>query len=246
MRWLGIVTVVLMLDARSASAEEWGTRDYVAASVPDPGRPWSSAELQQAVDAIARAAADHLERLPRHHSARSGPVFARLIEERPDEQTAPIGIRIAAHGERFGALGQAFKLYGDGVSRPPVREQIELTHAMLREAMAIGALSDPFLATFRADDPSLAVRRDGLAKLYVGVGEILLGSILVSADLRVPQADRLVLLRYVADAALSLFPKVPAKLQESIRTTLAKLIEGTTGELHDAAVRVQRLIGARP
>lgn len=56
----------------------------------------------------------------------------------------------------------------------------------------------------------------------------------------------LVLLRYVADAALSLFPKVPAKLQESIRTTLAKLVEGTTGELHDAAVRVQRLIGARP
>lgn len=246
MRWLGIVTVVLVLTARPASAEEWATRDYVAAGVPDPGRPWSTAELQQAVDAIARAAADHPERLPRHRGASSGPVFARLVEERTDDKTAPIGARFAAHTERVGALTQAFKLYGDGVSRPPVREQFELMHAMLREAMVIGALSDPFLATFRADDPSLPTRRDGLAKLGLGVGGMLLGSILMSADRRVPLADRLVLLRYISDAAPSLFPKVPATFQESIRTTLAKLVEGTTGELHDAAVRVQRSIGAPP
>ena len=173
-------------------------------------------------------------------------MFARLVEERPDDQSAPLKARFVVHVERFGALGRAFKLYGDGVARPPVREQFELMHAALREASWIFTLSDPFLATFRADDPSLPTRRDGMAKLSHGVGGMLLGSILMSADLRVAQADREVLLRYVADTAPSLFPNVPAALQQSIREALAKRVEGTTGDLREAAVRVQRSIGGTP
>src|SRR4029079_12996938 len=62
---------LLVLGARDARAADWGTRDYIAAGVPDLGRPWSNADLRKAVDAIIRAAAGHPERLPRYRRASS-------------------------------------------------------------------------------------------------------------------------------------------------------------------------------
>jgi len=244
MRWFCLVAVLLAYGFHDARADAWGTSDYVAAGVPDPAGAWSSAELKKAVDAIAQAAADHPERLPRYRGAKSGAVFAKLLEAPRDDFAAPITTRLGAHLERFEAVNRASKLYANGLGAPP-REQIELFSALLHEAVEIGALSGPFLATFSRDDPSLPVRRKGLITFREGVGGMLLGSAMIADNRQVPDADRLVVLGYLADTAPALLPPLPIAAQDSIRAYIDKLVVATKGDLHDAAVRLQRAIDPR-
>jgi hypothetical protein len=244
MRWIWVVAVVLACGSHDARAEAWGTSDYVAAGVPDPAGAWSSAKLKTAVDAIDQAAAGHPERLPRYRGAKSGAVFAKLLDRPRDDFSAPVTARLGMHLERFEAFNKASKLYANGLGPPP-REQIELFSALLHEAVAIGDLSGPFLATFSRDDPSLPTRRQGLVTFREGVGGMLLGSVMVADNQQVPDADRLVVFGYLADTAPALLPPLPAKVQESVRTYIDKLAAATKGDLHDAAVRVQRAIAPK-
>jgi hypothetical protein len=238
-RTLVAAVLGLLLAAGAARAEDWVTRDYVAAGVPDPVRVWSLPELRQAVDAIGRAAAGHAERLPRYRSTRSGVLFARLIEPLREDPAGAVADRLIMHVERFGALNELNKLYGVSLEAPPQREQLELYGEILREAVALEGMVAPFLATFRADDPSLPTRRDGLAKMRAGNGTMLLGCVLVAEDLRVEEAQRVTLLRRIAPAAAALVPKLPADAQSKFRDELGKLVTASRGALHAAAVGVQ-------
>lgn len=244
MRWLWVVVLLLVYPSHDAHAEAWGTKDYVAAGVPDPGQAWSGAELGKAADAIATAAAGHAERLPRYRDAASGAVFARLVEPSRADPAASLQARIGAHLERWLALNRLVPLYANGLGPPP-REQIELFAAAIREAAAVAPLTAPFLASFPPDDPSLPTRRHGLAKFDEGVGGMLLGSVMIADNQQVPDADRLFVLRYLAETAPVMLPRLPAARQKEIRTYLAKLTAALTGDLHDAAVRVQRAIDAK-
>jgi hypothetical protein len=244
MRWLWVVVVLLVVPSHDAQAEAWGTKDYVAAGVPDPGQAWSGAELGKAADAIATAAAGHAERLPRYRDATSGTVFAKLIEPSREDPAAPLTARIGAHLERWLALNRLVPLYANGLGPPP-REQIELFAVAVREAGAIAPLTGPFLASFPRDDPSLPTRRHGLAKFDEGAGGMLLGSLMIADNRQVPDADRLVVFRYLAETAPVLLPRLPAARQNEFRTYLSRLTAALTGDLHDAAVRVQRAIDVK-
>src|SRR4051794_24919887 len=124
-----LLVVLLACGPRGAPPEAWGTADYVAAGVPDPGHAWSSAELTKASAAIAAAAADHDDRLPRFRGARSGAVFARLLEAPADDATRPVAPRLGEHLARYEALNQVQKPYVHGLATP-TREQVELAGAL--------------------------------------------------------------------------------------------------------------------
>jgi len=244
MRYFYVVAFALACCSRHAPPEAWGTSDYVAAGVPDPGHPWTSAEIAKASDAIAQASTDHADRLPRYNGARSGKVFASLVATPADDPAEPPTAKLGAHLARFQALDKVSKLYLRGLL-PPTRDQIELFDALLHEAVALDALSAAFLASFAADDPSLPARRAGLEKFHTGVAGMLLGSVMVADNRGVPDEDRLVVLRYLADTAPSLLPNIPAARQDEIRSYVAKLADATSGEIHDAAARVNAAIAPR-
>ena len=244
--WLvGLALGWLTSSAGTAAAEAWATRDYIAAGVPDPGHPWSLTELDKAVGAITEAAADHPERLPRYRHASSGAVFARLIAEPRDDRAASIANQVGAHLARFDALNKAAKLYANGLGPPP-REQIELFGVLLHESVALGALVEPFLASFPADDPSLPARRDGLAQFRQGGGAMMIGSLMIADNKAVPDADRLVVLRNLEETIAALLPVAPAAQQEAIRAYLAKLVKAMRGGLRAAAVRLQGAADRKP
>lgn len=54
--------------------------EYEALGIPATDHRWSADELGTAVSLLARLAEKHPEQLPRYESARSGPVFHRLVE----------------------------------------------------------------------------------------------------------------------------------------------------------------------
>lgn len=202
---------------------------------------WSVIELRNAVDVIARAAEDHPDRLPRFHGARSGAVFARLVDEPVDDSTAPVTARLGKHLDRYDGLNKALKMYKPSLA-PARREQIELFRVLLHETVAISTLSTAFLATFPPDDPSLPDRRHGIEVFYEGVAGMLFGSMMIADDRRVDEVDRIVVFGYLAEVAPALLPKISDKHQREIRAYADRLAAASTGALHDAAVRVQHAI----
>ena len=230
--WL--VVVLFACGTRGLPQEAWGTADYVAAGVPDPGHVWSTTELTKAADAIATASNGHTERLPHYQGKRSGDVFARLAAAPADDPAMAIAQRLGDHLTRYEALNRTAKLYANGLGPPP-REQLELFGALLDVSLTINAEVDPFLASFAADEPSLQVRREGMATFRKGMGDMLYGHVMVADDKRVSDADRIVVLHNVARSIGPVWAVLPADRREQIRVYLGKLAGATTGPLHDAA-----------
>jgi len=147
------------------------------------------------------------------------------------------------HLERYEALNKALKMYKPSLA-PPSREQIELFRVLLHETVTLDTLISAFLATFPPDDPSLPTRKDGVKTFYEGVAGMLFGSVQIADNRQVEAEDRLVVFSYLTEVAPVLLPKTPELNQQAIRLYVGRLVEATTGTLHDAAVRLQHAVEA--
>lgn len=246
MRRLCIIAIALALGSGAARAGDWGTRDYVAAGVPDLGQPWSTADLRKAVDAITRAVAGHPERLPRYHSPSSGAVFAKLLEPTPLDRTATVDAQVTAHFERYRPLVDASTWYRAIAKKSMPHEWLELTNIILHEAVAMEQLSGPFLAALAPGDSRLPDRRAMVAKLRDGTGLMLMMQLVVAIGDNVAVPERIAALHNLTETAPTMLPVIPAKFAHVLRGDVPKLAGATTGALHDAAVRLQRAIATAP
>jgi hypothetical protein len=217
--------------------EAWAAADYTRAGVPSLDETWGAAELVRAVDVIAREAAVDRDRLPRHGGAKSGTVFARLIAPAADEPMS-LTARLEAGMKRYDALNRLSKIYLPDTLAAPSREVIEIWNALLREGGDMRAHMEPFLATFPADDPTLPTRREGIAKLELGMGGMIMGGVLMAADPRVSETDRAAMLRGITAAVPALWSAMPPDRQQATRERVTALVDATTGELHDEALRL--------
>jgi hypothetical protein len=243
---LALAVAMLVLGARGARGAGWGTSDYVAAGVPDLARPWSTAEIRKAVDAITRASAGHPERLPRHRSASSGAVFAKLLELPPQDRTASVDAQVVAHFERYRALADAGDLYGAVARQAMPREWIELYGAVLHEAVALEQLSGPFIAALAPGDSRLPERRAMVAKLHASTGKMLMLQLVVAIGDNVAVAERIAALHNLTDTAPAMLAVIEPRFAHALRNDVKTLAGATRGDLHDAAVRLQRAIAGAP
>ncbi len=241
------LVLVFLLACSSATsnklpAEAWGVDDFTKAGLV-LDKPWTAADFDQALTVLRDATTDHRERLPRFQGPKSGAVFAKLIADLPDDSGNPIADRFAAHVQHYGAVNQISKLYMQNALDAPTREWIELMGSIMREAAMLSTSADAFMATIPADDPSREARLDGLAKMRDGYGMMLLGSLLVTDQLRVPEADRVALAEHVAVAMPTLFRVAPAATQAQLRETLGKLREGLpAGKLRDTIAAIHQAL----
>jgi hypothetical protein len=242
-----LVLVVLLACSKGGSqpaavVEAWSVADYQKAGL-DISKPWHGDDFTHAAEVITSAAGEHRERLPHFRGAASGAVFAKLLEDLPDDSAQPITQRYQEHLKRYLAINTISKLYIEGHMLVPPREYIELLGALLREATVETRDTDAFLATFGPDDPSREVRLGGLAKMKTGFGMMLQGAFLVVANLQVPEDDRVALVTHVTAALPTLFPIAPAGTQQAIRQQVATLASTLPpGRLHDAVVAAQRAL----
>jgi hypothetical protein len=242
-RALVLLVLVLLACSKTKSnalpPEAWGVSDYESAGI-DIDKPWTDVDFVHAANVLAQVTAGHRERLPRYRGAKSGAVFAKLIESLPPDDDKPIGERFIVHSERSEAANQTSKLYLENAYAVPTREWIELMGVVLREATMLTSNTDAFLASLGPDDPQRETRLQGLAKMHTGYGTMLLGGLLVAGDARVREADRVALVKYVTAAIPVLFPPAPGEMQTQIRDQAMRLVEKLPeGELRTAVIAAQ-------
>lgn len=222
--------------------EAWGRSDYATAGLAID-KPWVAADFTNAVTVLKRVTEGHRERLPRYQGAKSGEVFAKLLEPLAPDADKPIGERFGAHAERAEAANQMSKLYVENAYAVPTREWIELTGVVMRQAALLIKDSDTFVASFGADDPKREVRLDGLAKMKRGYGTMMLGGLYVAGDTRVSEADRTAMIKHVTAALPTMFPVAPAETQTQIRDQAKLLVDKLPkGALRDAVIEAQHAL----
>jgi hypothetical protein len=247
MKRASIVIVLFVLGCTKAKtnelpAEAWGVADYANVGLRID-KPWTADDYTTAASVLQQQTAGHRERLPRFRGAKSGEVFTKLVTDLPDDASASINERFAAHAKRGEAINAISKLYMENEYATPTREWIELTGASMREAVVLATLSDAFLASFGPDDPKREVRLGGLAKMKSGYGSMLLGGLLVADQLRVPEDDRVAMLAHVTAALPALLPFAAPEAQRNIRDVITKQVAAfPAGKLHDAIVAAQQAL----
>ncbi len=234
-----IVAALALLVATAAAdptSDAWTTGDYVKAGVPDPGHAWTSAELGSAVAVVTKVSA---ERLPRFHGAQSGDVFARLVAPTLADPSGDVRIRFVALFDSEEAHHALMKLYMPAHALDaPSRELIETFGALFDDYTRMDPLLQPFLASFGASDPKHANRVAGMMKIWAGLGDAIIGAIMIADQKRVAIAYRVAMLDYVARVTPIAFVHLDADHQQRIRDYVTKLGAATTGPLRDAAARV--------
>jgi hypothetical protein len=229
--------------APSVADPAWSVADYVKAGVPDPDHTWSAQELARAATVIVREAASHPERLPGYRSARSGAVFARLVEVPPDDPAQPIAARVKDGLDRFKALGSLTRPYGLTIHGTPSRDAIELAGAMLRSQAVLMHLTEAFLDSLGSDGRT-AARMAGYRRLQGDVAAMATGVLTLVEQAGVAIDDRRAMVQHVAAVLPSTFPHFIPEHQRAARDQIAALVNATTGPLHDDLVAVQRALPA--
>ena len=244
-RWILVAAVVVAVACAKSNrlpTEAWGVTDYAGAGL-NIDKPWTADDYASAAKVLENVTVEHRERLPRFRGERSGAVFAKLLVDPPEDAAAAIDKRFIAHSTRSEALGAIARLYLPNQLDTPPREWIELMGASLREAAMLASEADAFIASFGADDPKRAARLEGLARMNLGYGSMLLGGLLVADQLRLPEDDRVAMLQHVTAALPVLFPRTAADTQQQIRDVLAKQVAGfPAGRLRAAAVAAQQAL----
>jgi hypothetical protein len=77
-----------------------------------------------------------------------------------------------------------------------------------------------------------------MMKIWAGLGDAIVGAIMIADQKRVAIADRVAMLDYVARVTAIAFVHLDADHQQRIRDYVTKLGAATRGPLHDAAARV--------
>jgi hypothetical protein len=204
--------------------------------------PWNADDYVTAQHVLERVAADHRERLPRFHGARSGAVFAKLLVDLPEDAASPVNQRFLAHATRFEALNGIAKLYLSDEFGTPPREWIELVGAVLHDAAALERDADAFLASFGPDDPKRANRLAGLDQMTSGYGTMIIGGLQVADQRHVPDDDRVAMLAYVTAVLPILYSHAKPEAQHQIRDLIDKEVAGFSGPLATAAAAAQRAL----
>lgn len=240
MRALALVVLIACSSKTNELAPEtWGTDDYVKAGVPASDHVWSLDEHEAAAVALATLSTGHRERLPHQAGARSGAVFARMIERAditdvlPDPPTA-----FLFHMRRYEAANAMSKLYIVDAYQAVTAEYLALVNVILLETVELDRGTDRFLASFGADDPKREARLGGVRKMHQGWGGMLLGGVLILADRRVPEPARITFAKQLSPPLQALFSRVEPDTQKMIREQLGALHANASTALRPALPRV--------
>ncbi len=211
--------------------------EYIAAGLPAHDRGWGGQDMAKGGEILTSMAASTPDRLPRFQSAKSGPMFGRIVS--PDNadlfrnRTLPVNARMAQLDPYMGGCAAIFKAYWVAFEKHAVggRDIIELMNNQLRTSAAALELADEFMSTVPADDPRLEVRRAGVEQMKRGNAMVVAGmvqSLTESGSYSV--ADRVVLVDGLTQTLPGMLGRLPAGSRQEIVARIASLA-------HDEALK---------
>ena len=188
---------------------------YIEAGVPAHDRGWAGDDVARAVDVLGAMVRKDAGQLPRYRSPRSGLLFERLLADEnldlyrnlsvPLEQRFPDALKYQQSNNLLLKLYLA--AYNGGAVGTD--ELVELFGGQLRISAAMLRLVDEFLPTLDENDPTYAVRMDGLQRMKNGMAMIVAGSLqtLTEEAYQTTQLSRFV--GYMCETFPEILPALP-------------------------------------
>jgi len=200
-------------DGRDDNDQSLKTEEYVRLGLPAPDKVWSGEDMLQANKVFATLALDKPEQLPRLRSSRSGDVFDRLtsiefvqsIRSRDD----PLNTRLMQGIDYVDGLKEIVKKYTsaflNGVARDV--EVVALNGTLLRLFVLEFELLAEFVKTLDKEDPTYAVRMQGMEQTKSGLAQVVNGHLMTLTErdrYRPPELIHLV--EHMQETFPALFP----------------------------------------
>lgn len=198
------------------------------AGLPSTDHTWSAQEFQVAVHALTGLPAGHLPHLSDPDAAT---LFNRLTEPNAltyySDSGTPLNVRMADCYQLLDASGQLLRLYAVA-QQTDLSYSDEAIHVMgftLRSSATMISLTEEFIPTLDATDPTYPTRMQGLEQVRGGAIGIVQGALTsLTTDRRVyDNASAAAFARILAETYPTLSRNFPANTKQRFEQTLATI-----------------------
>lgn len=233
---------------RTAEDRSLTTEQYVAFGMPAIDRAWTLDDYRQAARALREIAGKDPRELPRRGSPRSGKVFARMANAENLALIANQPVSIESRGRTIsaslGATGDLLSVYIRASTPAGVfsAEVVDLYSLMLHLNVIVAQISEEFITSVPADDPTRPRRAEARVKLMRNIGQATRTTL---GALSHPAFGRDERLRLVEQVRATL-PKYINHLEEEQRQAIAEDLKGLSDRQNEKAVAeaIQGLLDA--
>lgn len=201
--------------------------EYVSLGIAAHDRNWTADDMTEAASRLQIAGRSQPNHLPRHDSARSGRVFARIVARENlrafRDANVPVSIRLSATVEFMQGLDGIYRLYLAALHEKKIsgEEVVEINGARLRTAQLLMELLDEYGPTLSRDEPAYLARMESFARIRASLVEVLVGIVRCLSE---PQyyglAARRRLVTYSDEAFKSIVPRLPLESREALLVKL--------------------------
>lgn len=211
--------------------------DYQAIGFPKADRLWAPADYQTALRAMKGLSIDQY---PSNSNPASSPVIhslTNLDNLAPFlDRTVPLDQRLLPCVDLIDAANAITAMYAGAQRRNPriADDYLQMQGFVLHGVVAELSLLDEFVPTLDPQDPSYAIRMEGLEKMRAGMTQILTGALLVMGDRNRFSSNARA---QFAVSLSSTFPTIAAQLPARTKTRFEDTIRRIAGEESNAAVR---------
>ncbi|MET1078294.1 MAG: hypothetical protein ABWY06_09785 [Pseudomonas sp.] len=235
--WLSLVFLLLITRASPLVAAELF---YLGQPIPDIQRPWTSADYQDLISALAKIDSDQADALPRRSGEFTGPIYQRLVSEENFRGQlniyAPLEERQNEAREVLFRLKDLMRLYFNfrAAVQPYGAEALGLMTHSLRQQAVLFTLTTEFWTTLSAKEQRNPVRLQGLQDTKAAAA--MLTASALDYLMLTAQFNREDLVRYGAELSQQL-PALFVHLRAEVRGELLARIARMANEHPYAEVR---------
>ncbi len=211
--------------------ESLTTEEYLRRGLPPLDRDWTPDDWLKAAKVLLAVRLKGAEQLPRYKSERSGAVFAHLtsmaVIDRIRQKGGSPADQFPLVLNVFQARAQIFKLYLAALefSNEFDSEVVEMMAMQYRTLAVLFDLTEAYLATFKKDDPSYAVRAEGIDKMKRAAATLLgVGLAMLTQRQSFRLSERRRFVRAMEETFPRILPHLEAPVAADIVTQVDRLI----------------------
>jgi hypothetical protein len=226
---IGLVFAVLAAPAlgqvqadRSLTPEQYSKLGW-----PRLDEPWTPERYQGLTAAVLKLSQSNPDQLPRAKSKRSGPYFLRMIDRKlvaGPEAAKPLGEKLNHCLKRYSATSTLVRAYA--LAQKRLGCDLEVAHVFAFQLSTFAELlgiSQRFVDSLPADDPSREVRRGGWKKMQSGLATMLLGCLRIVGDTSFDEEGRRILVAELVKATPPLIRYLSPSGVELVRSQTATI-----------------------
>jgi hypothetical protein len=218
-------------EADSRKDNSLSADEYLDLGLPAADRPWAGNDYETATKSLKSLGEAHPDQLPRRGSPASGELFARMTSKQnfdlAKDEKFPLNQRLGLILQ-YGASSQLVFIYVGALNAGENydSELIDLTGFQLEWARLLLGIVDEFVPTLDKNDPSYAVRMNGLKTMKQGLAQMVDGCLVTMTEKKTYRISELVRLAGDMEETLpDIMPQLLPASQQEMRKRLKVLVQ---------------------